>query len=623
MSHRARRLIWVLAVMVVALPVFRAAADRLSHGYPEGDDATIVLFSQDSLSHDPPLVGMVSTGGAGLENPELHHPGPAEFYLLAPLVRFGPGLEPGATASVVALALASLGGLVLALRAVGGRNLAAAGLVASGLVLWGVGWDPPASVWNPYVVVLPFTCLLGLTAACAAGRVRFLPAAVIVASAVAQTHLGYAPLSAVLALWAVVVVVWRHRRDLAAVRGVLAMTAALGVLIWLPPIIQQLTGHPGNLTQLARAAAHGTGQSVGAAGLGELGRVAGVPVAGLRPIDALVRVLPPLSAGWALLAALPFGIAVGLTVVARRRGQADRAAVAATVAVAYGAGAFTASRLPLADGVLYQYYGLWMWPLAAVGWLLLGWVWFGLSRLRLLTPEPSPRGSRAFAAVGLVLLVGIGLLPRPQPWEPWQAYRRIAHRVAPEAARGVPRGGRYLVRFRGATAYLSTGSAIVADLDQAGSEVFVDPGAPTPVFPWRHFRHYDGEWIDAEIWVVSGADPTDLPVNARLVASSPTLTATEAARQRARSARLEALVRRAPPAPGPRAATTAAERAAVAAARNDPLAALRSGALADLASRGLLEPPGGDLQTVVTDARMRGLLAEGSVRVYDVPRQRS
>ena len=59
------------------------------------------------------------------------------------------------------------------------------------------------------------------------------------------------------------------------------------------------------------------------------------------------------------------------------------------------------------------------------------------------------------------------------------------------------------------------------------------------------------------------------------------------------------------------------------AARTDPLAALRSGALADLASRGLLQPPGGDLQTVVTDARMRGLLAEGSVRVYDVPRQRS
>ena len=59
MSHRARRLIWVLAVMVVALPVFRAAADRLSHGYPEGDDATIVLFSQDSLSHDPPLVTVV------------------------------------------------------------------------------------------------------------------------------------------------------------------------------------------------------------------------------------------------------------------------------------------------------------------------------------------------------------------------------------------------------------------------------------------------------------------------------------------------------------------------------------------------------------------------------------
>ena len=36
-----------------------------------------------------------------------------------------------------------------------------------------------------------------------------------------------------------------------------------------------------------------------------------------------------------------------------------------------------------------------------------------------------------------------------------------------------------------------------------------------------------------------------------------------------------------------------------------------------------VEPPGGDLQEVVTDARMRGLLQERTVRVYVVPRQRS
>ena len=42
--------------------------------------------------------------------------------------------------------------------------------------------------------------------------------------------------------------------------------------------------------------------------------------------------------------------------------------VAACVRAHSVAGAITATRIPLADGVQYQYYGLWMWPLAAVVW---------------------------------------------------------------------------------------------------------------------------------------------------------------------------------------------------------------------------------------------------------------
>lgn len=660
MTRGPRWWIWAAGILLVAVPVLRAAQDRVAHGYPESDDATIALLSQDSLSHDPPLVGMISAGGAGLDDAELHHPGPAELYLIAPFVRYGPGVEPGATVAAVLIALAALAGLVLALHAVGGPRLAAAGLVAAGLVLWGVGSDPAASVWNPYVVILPFASLLALTAASAAGRAWFLPCTLGVASAVAQTHLSYAPLSAGLALWALAAVAWRHRRRLGQVRGPLLTTALVTLAIWTPPLVQQVTGDPGNLAQILRTAQHGRGEAVGRAGIGELGRVVGLPVLGLRPRDGLVALLPPLGLGSAVLAALPVAAAVALIVLARQRGRSDLAAVAATVLVALALGGLTAGRMPMADEVLYRYYGLWMWPLAAIGWLLLGGVAFALWRA--VTPaaagdpdptgdpeptgDPGPTGgavedqadpadarqasrSRAGAAVpvgalgvGLALLV-IGLLPRPRPWEPWRAYRRIAHHVAPDTVDALGGHHRYLVRFRGATAYLSTGSAVVAALDQSDAEVFVDPGAPTPVFPWREFRRYDDEWLDAEVWVVSGARPADLPAAARQVASSPTLTPAEAAGQRARQQRLEAALARRPLRVGPRAAATAAERRAVAAARRDPMAALRSGELSQLASRGLVEPPGGDLQEVVTDARMRGLLQERTVRVYVVPRQRS
>ena len=70
------------------LPVIAGLAQRDRDGwYPESDDATIVLLADDVLRGDPPLVGMISTGGSHLSDPELHHPGPLELYLVSPFSR--------------------------------------------------------------------------------------------------------------------------------------------------------------------------------------------------------------------------------------------------------------------------------------------------------------------------------------------------------------------------------------------------------------------------------------------------------------------------------------------------------------------------------------------------------
>jgi hypothetical protein len=56
------------------------------------------------------------------------------------------------------------------------------------------------SAWNPHVLVLPLAALIVVSAAVASGRLPLAPAAIVLGSFCAQTHVGVA--AAVIALWA-------------------------------------------------------------------------------------------------------------------------------------------------------------------------------------------------------------------------------------------------------------------------------------------------------------------------------------------------------------------------------------------------------------------------------------
>ncbi len=83
-------------------------------------------------------------------------------------------------------------------------------------------------------------------------------------SFIAQTHISTPPtLAAVLLLaWAVRRLMagrgtaWPAPRDPTRHRILGGGSWALVVLSWLPPVVQQLTGHPGNLTRVARFLLH-------------------------------------------------------------------------------------------------------------------------------------------------------------------------------------------------------------------------------------------------------------------------------------------------------------------------------------------------------------------------------
>ncbi|MEO6988112.1 MAG: hypothetical protein ABI239_05625 [Aquihabitans sp.] len=384
-------------------------------------------------------------------------------------------------------------------------------------------------------------------------------------------------------------------------------------VLWASPLIQQFTGHPGNLSQIARSVTASGGTSAGWSGLDQWASAMGRPLVGWAPNGDLLQPTTSFGFGSLLLVLVPVLAATGLGWWGHRHDDRSVVRVVATVAVILAATAITATRIPVDGAFSYRYYALWLQPAAIIVWLLLGW-----SGLRLLGARGwsvPARATRFIVPVVLVLGVGISALPRPGTWEPWALYRVVAGKVAPTVVDEIDGSPSAVVRFRGGTPYLSTGSAVVLALEEAGLSVVVDPGFIGDVSPWGEQRRYIGRSVDAEVWVVSGPPPSDLPADARLLIEVPILTADERTSVEADAAQLrtnaaDGLT------PGPRSPVDDQERTRLREAMADPVAAYDSGLVTRLALRGLIEPPGDDLNHLVTVDRLRGMAGEDTVTVY-------
>ena len=128
-------------------------------------------------------------------------------------------------------------------------------LVGCSFLLAALGPNFIRNSWNPSLPVLPFGLLLFLVWAMVCGKASALPAAAVVATFVTQTHVGYVPLAVPLLLagaGALIVRSWRARGPDASSRRAALRRAglwAIGLLfvLWLPPVVDQLTNPPGNL----------------------------------------------------------------------------------------------------------------------------------------------------------------------------------------------------------------------------------------------------------------------------------------------------------------------------------------------------------------------------------------
>ncbi len=433
--------------LAAAIPVIVATAQIVADRWvPLGDDALIAVRSLDVLTRHSPLVGEVSSGTSTILGQPAFHLGPLLYWLLALPARFMDASALEVTMGLVNVA--SVMAIVGLAHRRGGRPLMFAAAIAVPLMLASVPADAYADVWNPSAPLLPFTLLVLLAWSLACGEYRLLPVSVLVASFVVQCHLTYLlPTLGALAVGLGGLTGWRRslrgRRDLhgrqsgdprRAARRWIIGAAAVGLVCWSAPLLDQAVHRPGNLVLLERAAVAKVPKLGVSDGWHALVRAVGIVPWWLRkPQVAIVRVADLIAVPGALAVASTVLILGGLAaamLAARRRGRRDVVAAAALGFVLCAALVLVTASTPrqFADTLSYS---LWwaapvgMWVALALGWSLYALLGAAgrLAPRRALAPCAFA-GVLAAAAVGSAVATSAD-----RTREPYREMRTIAARL--------------------------------------------------------------------------------------------------------------------------------------------------------------------------------------------------
>ena len=372
-SANVRR--FAVACAALAGAVMLVVASRQAPPFREVSDGAILEIYTLGALKGKLLVGPYSRFG-------WHHPGPLFLYLEAPWYWLSGLHTAGMQAGAIAINVTAIAVLLWIVSRLASDAAIVALSSAAAYYVVRTG-DMIASVWNPHVIILPMLAFVVVAAAIATpgvatpyvGRVLSDPARgrstdppctwlivsfVVLGSFLVQTHLAMAPLVA--AVGVVAIVASRRARQ----PWMTACVAA--IVLWLPPIVEQLTHRPGNVAKIIRfflgdPVAGGQSLAVAAAAW------ASALVAPFRPafVVALGFDLTPPGASAVVIAAAEVVALIVVAVIARPRDRfaawlATMCALATVVALA----ATTRIRERIIDHEIFWMSGLGALNVAAI-----------------------------------------------------------------------------------------------------------------------------------------------------------------------------------------------------------------------------------------------------------------
>lgn len=465
--------------------------------YPTGDLAQAELHVRGFPDH-PPLVGAAGRIGViGVPFGQGSHPGPSLWVAMAPAYFLSGQTSFGLMAGMVTLHAAAIVGAVVAARRLGGVPLAAGVALLSVVLVRASGSQFLVEPWNPWAAILPFLCFLVLVAGVVAGDRKLLPWAVLVGSHCIQSHVGYALLVGALVLGALVV---RARIDgrRRLLRPV-AWSVVVGVVVWLPPVLDQLFREHGNLEILWE---HFTNPDAPYVGFGDAFRgfagefnLAGGWLWGEGH-------LPTDEPNWPGFAGMVAVVAGGVAVAWRRR---DRAALSllGTVVAAAVIGLVSMSRI---FGEFYDYVVRWLWIITGLG--VAGSLW--TAGRAWASSGAGGRGGRAvldrrrLLAGAVVVSTAVGVLAAVQIVDdelPSVRNSRLIGGAIGDVEDNLDPDGRYLVRWHDPVSLGGVGYGVLLELERRGFTVGVDEWGSAAALPHRVLYENTATGV---LWVITG-----------------------------------------------------------------------------------------------------------------------
>ena len=336
---------------------------------PVQDLAGTAIGSFHTLTAHPPLVGLPSQASAGGSH-TFFDLGPLLFWLLAIPVRIDP--QQGALWGAALLFAAILSLAAEAAFSVGGWPACS----AVAFVTADLGWQTelftfPAA--NPNFGLVFLVAGVAFAWVVAAGHFGWWPLLVLVSSVAAQCHFVYVIPAVVLTLSApLLALANRHRpvRSRWLISGL-----GVGVACWFAPAVEEVAGHPGNLSRLL-----GSGSGQPKAGI-DFGFHAMSTAAAVRPLWltqypslhsflAMPAFVAQHSAAWGVIS---LGLVAGISLFAWRAKRSELFALAAVgMALSIGTAASLAF-IPRDKLGVISYLGYCLWLLAVLLWIIVVW----------------------------------------------------------------------------------------------------------------------------------------------------------------------------------------------------------------------------------------------------------